>query len=186
MKTSVTTKTRESSKEPLHLEQLKGTLNRYCLSLTGSIWEAEDLAQNTWLKALPLLQNVGHLNPEAFLLRIAKNTWIDQVRRSQVVKRLLQQKQMSRQNEELDSDHLEIIFSSLLTHLSPLQMAVFMLRDVFTFTANETAQLLQTTEGAVKSALHRAHKSLEKVQEELLEDGPPIEKSKEMTTFYLH
>ena len=50
-------------------------------------------------------------------------------------------------------------------------MRVLLLRDVYGYSVSETASILKTTEGAVKAALHRAHKelqSLDPVEEELV------------------
>lgn len=64
-----------------HLQELGRTLQRYCLSLTRSRCDADDLAQETWAKALGYRKFTISPNPEALLLRIAKNTWIDASRR---------------------------------------------------------------------------------------------------------
>jgi RNA polymerase sigma factor (sigma-70 family) len=146
------------------VEQLQPVLNRYCLSLTGSSWDGEDLAQETWLKALVVLKDLGHKNPEAFLLRIAKNTWIDQSRRKTVLAGILKREQPN--VTLLDNGILEIetAFQALMKYLSPLQRTVFLLRDVFGYSISEAAAMLGTTDGAVKSALHRARNALEAVK----------------------
>ncbi|WP_052410157.1 RNA polymerase sigma factor [Paenibacillus durus] len=153
---------------------LQAALKRYCLSLTGSNWDAEDLAQDTWLKALEPLK-AGHNNPEAFLLRIAKNAWIDAGRRKALLQRILQQsseaKNMEQENGEFEA---EMAFQAMMKHLSPLQRTVFLMRDVLEYTSAETAELLDTTEGAVKAALHRARLAIPAVRKELSADGPML------------
>ncbi|AKG37630.1 hypothetical protein VK70_06200 [Paenibacillus durus ATCC 35681] len=153
---------------------LQAALKRYCLSLTGSSWDAEDLAQDTWLKALEPLR-AGHNNPEAFLLRIAKNAWIDAGRRKAVLQRILEQsneaKYMEQENGEFEA---EMAFQALMKHLSPLQRSVFLMRDVLEYTTAETAELLDATEGAVKAALHRARLAIPAVRKELSADGPML------------
>lgn len=64
-----------------HLQELGKALQHYCLSLTRSRFDADDLAQETWAKALGYRKFTISPNPEALLLRIAKNTWIDASRR---------------------------------------------------------------------------------------------------------
>ncbi|WP_025693203.1 RNA polymerase sigma factor [Paenibacillus zanthoxyli] len=158
---------------------LQAVLKRYCLSLTGSSWDAEDLAQDTWLKAWEPLK-AGHNNPEAFLLRIAKNAWIDAGRRKALLQRIFElsneAKYMEQENGEFAA---EMAFQALMKHLSPLQRSVFLMRDVLEYTAAETAELLDTTEGAVKAALHRARLAIPAVRKELSADGPtlPLERS---------
>lgn len=65
------------------LAPLRPALHGYCRRLTGDIWDAEDLVQETLLRAFGTLgctfARVEH--PRAYLLRIASNCWIDVVRR---------------------------------------------------------------------------------------------------------
>jgi len=52
---------------------------RYCMLLTKSPWDAEDLMQETLLKAYAsLAQLFQPIYPKPYLFRIASNTWIDQ------------------------------------------------------------------------------------------------------------
>lgn len=149
------------------IERLQASLRRYCLSLTESHWDAEDLAQDTWVKAMGTFKSLGHTNPEAFLLRIAKNTWIDQARRQSVWTHIVKSEQSKLSLDQQVSDctfELEAAFQSLIKYLSPLQRAVFLLRDVLGYSNLEAASMLKTSEGAVKAALHRARQSLSHVR----------------------
>ncbi|MCU6713119.1 RNA polymerase sigma factor [Paenibacillus sp. J5C_2022] len=163
------------------MDDLQKSLYRYCLSMTGSEWEAQDLSQETWLKALDVMSRLKHTNPEALLITIARNKWIDHCRRSAVFKgKLARLASVSDQNSYV-SDHIgslemERAFQSLLQHLTPQQCSVFLLREVLGYSIEETAQLLDKSGGAVKAALHRARESLHKVRERLRdEEGWPIE-----------
>ncbi|MDQ8733620.1 RNA polymerase sigma factor [Paenibacillus sp. LHD-38] len=151
----------------IQIERLYAVLYRYCMSLTKSKWDAEDLVQDTWLKSMRAALYTTHKNPEALMLRIAKNTWIDQLRRKNQFHLILQQgMQMEAVSDTSSLDH-EASLYGLIQHLSPLQLAVFLLRDVFEYTAAETAELLQTSTGAIKAALHRAREALHAVRREL-------------------
>src|SRR4029450_2658990 len=64
------------------LDPMRSDLFRYCRRLTGHLWDAEDLVQETLLRAFSGLSQVLHTikNPRAYLLRIATNLWIDTLR----------------------------------------------------------------------------------------------------------
>ncbi|WNS46270.1 RNA polymerase sigma factor [Paenibacillus sp. MMS20-IR301] len=159
-------------------QELNASLQRYCLSLTRSVPDAEDLAQETWTKALGYSKFTHSPNPEALLLRMAKNTWIDTVRRRSSFIRALERSSAAVQQTGTQTglsgiSDIELAFQALCRYLTPLQRAAFVLRDVLGYSAAESAGSLGTTEGAVKAALHRARLALAKVKEELgAGDGP--------------
>ncbi|KUP23498.1 sigma-70 family RNA polymerase sigma factor [Paenibacillus sp. DMB5] len=158
------------------LQPLDAALNRYCLALTRSVHEAEDLAQDTWTKALGYSGWSASPNQQALLLRIAKHTWIDSLRRkaalNRATERVIQPADAAAEQEPLSLTELETAFHALLKYLPPLQLSVFLMRDVFGYPAQETADQLDTTEGAVKAALYRARQALAAVRMELTADGP--------------
>lgn len=151
---------------------LQATLTRYCLSLTRSPQDAEDLAQDTWLKALGTLQGPGHRNAEAYMLRIAKNAWIDRMRRRAKEARLLRLEEPGFMEAPEGPFEAERLLGAIVLRMSPVQRAVFLLREAFGLTAAETALRLRMTEGAVKAALHRARDALAAVKEELAKEAP--------------
>ena len=65
------------------LQPLRPQLHAYCRRLTRDLWDAEDLVQESLLKAFGMLGRVESpiRNPRAYLLRIATNLWIDTLRR---------------------------------------------------------------------------------------------------------
>ncbi|MFK4439228.1 RNA polymerase sigma factor [Paenibacillus sp. RC21] len=140
-------------------------LYRYCLSLTGSTWDAEDLAQATFLYMLQSEKKLHELeNGEAYLIRSARNRWIDDIRRQNAQKRLSapgegdytrKYDEPSPSYEENYTPDLELALQYLMTHVSTWQRTILVLRDVWGYTASETAKMLNTTEGAVKAALSR-------------------------------
>ena len=72
------------------LAPLRPVLHGYCRRLTGNLWDAEDLVQDTLLRAFgqwgvtaPTIRN-----PRAYLLRTATNVWIDRLRRRELEARM--------------------------------------------------------------------------------------------------
>ncbi|MFS0723778.1 RNA polymerase sigma factor [Paenibacillus sp. 1P07SE] len=167
--------------------QLRTKLYSYCLSLTRSPADAEDLVQETLLKAEARRQRRGdHVNPEALLLRMAKNTWIDGLRRTAVFRDVVERKLRHQEKygavgAEADMERMEAAFHVLMRDLSPPQRTVLLMREVLGYSAAECADHLGTTEGAVKSLLHRARHALaparaegaEAYEEALLDEGAP-------------
>jgi len=151
-----------SGKQP-DMEQLLSVLKRYCLSISTSSWDAEDLVQETCIRALPVVNGARlHPNPTAYMLRIAKNLSIDQARRKPAAIRALDANIPDLSTETDPTHELEHAISLLVRYVSPLQRHVFLLREVFRYTAAEVAGLLNTSEGAVKAALHRARTALQR------------------------
>jgi RNA polymerase sigma-70 factor (ECF subfamily) len=159
-------------------ERYRPELLSYCRKLTRSSWDAEDLTQETLLKSLD--QVASHKNPKAYLFRIAKNAWIDQCRKQKEEMELNEQA-----HGKCDHDLLGLTeaLSLLIKKVSPLQCVIFLLRDVWSFSAQEVAERIGTTEGAVKSALHRARRNLlsyknKDIEQELLSEGEETENQK--------
>ncbi|MDI4646032.1 RNA polymerase sigma factor [Cohnella hashimotonis] len=162
----------------IDVERLSDSVGRYSLSLVRSRSAAEDLAQESWSRALPaLLEGGGHANPEALLMRVARNTWIDGLRRESRKAKLLQEMQPEKAANDRPLLALELapVFAALNAQLPKLQRTVFLLRDVLDYSIKETAARLATSEGAVKAALVRARRSLSLVREALTrEEGPAL------------
>ncbi|RAV00500.1 RNA polymerase sigma factor [Paenibacillus sp. YN15] len=151
-------------------KELYAALLRYSKSLTGSPWDAQDLAQDAWVKATAAANGASqsHPNPEALLLRIAKTTWIDRCRRQQRFARLLQNGAFDPAMPDAGLPWtVEEMFAAVLKHLTGKQRSVWLLADVLDYSIKEAAERLRMSEGAVKSALHRARQMMEAVRQEL-------------------
>ncbi|MBB6455339.1 RNA polymerase sigma-70 factor (ECF subfamily) [Salirhabdus euzebyi] len=143
------------------VEPFRNALWNYCLKLTGSAWDAEDLFQDTLLKSFASLSSLSHrqqpLKAKSFLFRVATNHWLDQCRRTSRFKsEVLNDQDLT--TDIIDSVEISEAIESLLHNLTPKQVVVFVLIESFRFTAGEVADLLSTTEGAVNGLLVRARK----------------------------
>lgn len=156
-------------------EPLRTDLYRYCRHLTRSPWDAEDLAQDTLARAFVTLGQMGEAppNPRAWLFRVASNLWIDRLRH-----RSKEGPLVARTPEApagTDPRSAREAAGTLLGQLSPQERAAVVLKDVFAFSLEETAEALSTTTGAVKAALHRARgKLVEPKEEEPAPQAPAV------------
>src|SRR5499426_1036547 len=139
-------------------EPLRPDLHRYCRALTGSVWDAEDLVQDTLLRAFAKLGDISLRidNPKAYLFRIASNLWVDHFRRTEEV--MPEVRNMTSNPEQ--SIEIRDAAKQLLRRLSPQERAAVVLKDVFDFRLEEIATILQTTVGAIKAALHGGREKL--------------------------
>src|SRR4051794_14649352 len=63
------------------LAELRPELVRYCRSLSGNMWEADDLVQDTLIKVMNRCRAEPSLQPnKPYVLRAARNLWIDRCR----------------------------------------------------------------------------------------------------------
>ena len=145
------------------LAPLRPTLHGYCCRLTGNVWDAEDLVQDTLLRAFGTLGSVFTRieNPRAYLLRTATNLWIDTVRRrgSEATARA-RQAPLEAGIHAADAGAVRDVGTLLLQRLAPQERAAVVLKELFDYSLEEIAEVLATTVGAVKSALHRGRTRL--------------------------
>ena len=68
------------------LAPIRPALHAYCLRLTHNLWDAEDLVQDTLLRAFGTMGRLHDpvANPRSYLLRSATNAWIDRLRHRDV------------------------------------------------------------------------------------------------------
>jgi RNA polymerase sigma-70 factor, ECF subfamily len=143
------------------IEPLRPDLHRYCRALTRSVWDAEDLLQETLLRAFSKLGDLSARvdNPKAYLLRIASNLWIDQVRRAQHLL-IAAQSDPDPAADPQQALAMRDAARRLMQRLSPQERAAVVLKEVFDFQLAEIAAILETSVGAVKSALHDGRQKL--------------------------
>ncbi len=142
------------------LDPLRPDLFRYCRSLTGDLWDAEDLVQDTLFRAFAKLADVHWNidNPRAWLFRVASNLWIDQMRRPREA--VMPDHFDAPDAQAAPSPEIADAIAELAHRLPPQERAALLLKDVFDFSLAEIAAQLRTSTGAIKAALHRARKTL--------------------------
>jgi RNA polymerase sigma-70 factor (ECF subfamily) len=150
--------------------ELRPKLHRYCARMTGSAVDGEDIVQDTLIKALAALPNVGVLdNPEGWLFRIAHNTALDFLRRRARGPMMEHDEalDMLAAPDSPDQDH-EAAKMSLRTfmRLPALQRSAVILKDVLDHSLEEVASITGASEAAAKSALQRGRVRLREFAKE--------------------
>lgn len=149
------------------MEPYRRELVAYCYRHTGSLTEAEDLAQESFVRAYRAMDSFeGRATARAWLYRIAHNLCINHVQRSRPSWESLADIPEDRMSApvvdatEHDREDVRLGFVALMQSLPPRQRAVLVLRDVLGWSAEETARIMGTTVPAVKNALARARQTL--------------------------
>ena len=161
------------------LDPIRPDLFRYCRRLTGNVWDAEDLVQETLLKAFAKLSQLLYTvrNPRAYVLRIATHLWFDGLRRRATEHALLATGAGDAASGRgaaapSESSELRDAAAALLQRLAPQERAAFLLVEVFELRLDEAAEILGTSVGAAKSALHRGRARIAET------DPPPARRPK--------
>ncbi|MCT9078532.1 sigma-70 family RNA polymerase sigma factor [Streptomyces fulvoviolaceus] len=171
-------------------EQHRREIQVHCYRMTGSYDDAEDLVQETFLRAWRARDGFqGRASARTWLYRIATNACLDFQRRTARRPQRYEPVPGMRhgsgeppgrvtwlqpypddelpvvEGEQPESaavsrETLELVFLAAIQHLPARQRAALILRDVLGLTAAETAEALETTVASVNSALQRARPTL--------------------------
>ena len=164
-------------------EHHRRELHVHCYRMLGSFEEAEDLVQETLLRAWrgrAALERDDWFR--AWLYKIATNACLDAIKRDgrrvpslgsfrdlpwlqPYPDRLLEDAEVAPPGEEphaavIGRETIELTFLAVIQLLPPRQRAVLILREVLDWPAREVAELLEIGVAAVNSALQRARATL--------------------------
>src|SRR5690348_7277824 len=131
--------------------------------MLGSAADAEDVVQDAWLK-WSAADRSAVTEPKAYLVRIATNLAVDRLRSAQVQRETyvgpwLPEPVLTGPDIAEDAEQAESVSMAMLVvleTLSPLERAVFVLKEVFGFPYGEIAQALDRSEATVRQLGHRA------------------------------
>lgn len=186
------------------VERHRGELRVHCYRMLGSFDEAEDLVQETFLRAWKGLPDfAGRSSLRTWLYRIATNSCLDALdgRARRVLPHDLAASfdprvelpprtdipwlqpfpdQLWPEDEMIARETIELAFLAAIQHLPPRQRAVLILRDVLGWPARDTAALLAHSVASVNSALQRARVTLkEQLPPRRLDWAPSAEPTEE-------
>ncbi|MBC9716625.1 RNA polymerase sigma-70 factor [Streptomyces sp. TRM66268-LWL] len=150
-------------------EQLRPLLFSISYRILGSVGEAEDAVQETWLRYETTTTRPDSL--KSFLSTVVTRISIDvlrsaRVRREEYVGEWLPEPLLTDPYEDPAraaelADSVSMAALLLLERLSPLERAVFVLREVFGFGYPEVAEAVGRTEAACRQLSARARKHME-------------------------
>jgi RNA polymerase sigma-70 factor, ECF subfamily len=139
--------------------EVRPALHRYCARMTGSVFDGEDVVQDTLAKACFALAGMEEPPPlRPWLFRIAHNTAMDFLRRYEHrhVDPVAEVPEPSSGGERAPDPALVEAALAVFVGLPPVQRSALALKDVLGLSLDETAAAMGTTVGAVKAALVRA------------------------------
>jgi RNA polymerase sigma factor (sigma-70 family) len=151
------------------VDELRPELHRYCARMTGSVFDGEDVLQDTLAKAYYALGQMPEpptLKP--WLFRIAHNTAMDFLKRSERKNVDLVPDVPERAEPEEPGVDPALVEAALavFVELPPVQRSTIILKDVLGHSLEEVAATMGTTVGAVKAALSRGRRNIGRTSRE--------------------
>ncbi len=153
------------------ISTLRPALHRYCARMTGSVMDGEDVVQEALFEAYRKLDKFDQSRPlKPWLFRIAHNRCIDLLRHRGVQ----DEAEVAAAVPEVTEPAEPVLGTGkavehLVLTLPPKERACILLKDVFDYSLEEIAELVDSTVGGVKAALNRARTKLT--------ESPPTAKS---------
>ncbi|MEZ4440772.1 MAG: sigma-70 family RNA polymerase sigma factor [Polyangiaceae bacterium] len=141
-----------------------------CYRMTGCAADADDLVQETFARAVERPPRDGARPLRPWLVKVAVNLSRDLLRRRRrrgyvgpylaapVEPTAYESESTAGRYDLLES--VSLAFLLALEELTPQKRAVLLLRDVFDYTVQETAEALDMSEANVKTTLHRARRQM--------------------------
>jgi RNA polymerase sigma-70 factor (ECF subfamily) len=137
---------------------------RLTYHLCGNVHDAQDLAQETFLKAIAARGSfAAGTNLRAWLLRIASNAFLDMRRRRQTARaRPMESEPAVTYADGVEDGELMSLLSEAIRELDDTQRAIFLLRTQEDLSFREIAEMLNTTEETARWHMLQARRRLMK------------------------
>lgn len=144
------------------IEQLytayRAEILKYCVSLSKNYALAEDITQETFLRALgnvDTLEGLELAQRRAWLYRTARNIFIDKIR---------QEKRRVDEEEEriFEEDYSKVIVEQICRCLTDEEKTIFFLRHMEGYNATELGEMLDIPASTIRAKLATIRKKLAK------------------------
>ena len=156
-------------------DEHKRVLWGMCYRMTGSATDADDIVQDTFVKALERPPKDMEAPIRPWLVKVAMNLSRDHLRRRrrrEYVGPWLPSPVLTDGDDPVSTEDspgvrydltesVTLAFLLALEALTPAQRAVLLLRDVFDYSTTETADALDMSEANIKVTLHRARRIMD-------------------------
>jgi RNA polymerase sigma-70 factor (ECF subfamily) len=170
----------------------RNDIYRFACALSGDARDAEDLFQETWLRAVracPAGRGPEGSDPKAWLFAIAANAHKDMLRKKRVRRLFFLERTRSMGARTADADlgwdvprhagrdgairsDVRLCLRQAVARLPGRERRVFVLKDIEGFKHGEIGRMLGIPETTVRTLLHRA---VARLRKELAEFGPAKE-----------
>ncbi|MFD0663592.1 RNA polymerase sigma-70 factor [Thermocatellispora tengchongensis] len=149
-------------------DEHRGRLHAIAYRMLGRVGDAEDVVQDAWLRWSGT-DATAVADPEAYLVRVVTRLAIDrlrsaQARRERYVGPWLPEPMVTGPDvaeEVARADTVSTAMLVLLESLSPLERAVFVLREAFGYAYAEIAEMVDRSEASVRQTARRAREHVE-------------------------
>jgi len=155
-------------------ENISGQLRSYIVRITASVHDAEDIAQDTFIKAMDKLGTFrGESSLKTWLFAIASNLAKDNLRAKKrwpenvtdicretlmkdpgALKEMIHMRNTSPQSDFEIKEHITFCFTCISKSLPLEQQLCLFLKEVYEFSVAEIAIIIDNTEAMVKYYLH--------------------------------
>jgi RNA polymerase sigma-70 factor, ECF subfamily len=155
---------------PELFEDLRGAMFSLAYRMLGSVSEAEDVVQEAFLRVYRDTAHTEIDSPKAYMAAVTTRLAIDHLRSARVRREryvgdwlpeplLTSDAEVARAAETADS--LSLAFLVLLESLSPVERAVFLLRDVFGYEYGAIAKVVGKSEDNCRQLAARARRHVD-------------------------
>ncbi len=156
------------TQQPATFQQYRSLLFAVAYRILGSAADAEDVVQDAWLK-WSAADRSQVADPKAYLTRIVSNLAMELLRstrhqRESYVGPWLPEPILTGPDTADDvaaADSVSMALLVVLETLSPMERAVFVLKEVFAFSYGEIAEAVDRSEPAVRQVAHRAREHVQ-------------------------